>query len=272
MSTQQAEVLSEAISEEDRPVSGSRRRWWRRSNWGWELLLLIYMGYDGSKLLVSGNAAQAMQHGRDLLSIEQHLHLDPEHGINRFFSQHAWIGIPADFVYASLHYIITVVVLIWIWRRRREHYRSARTTLLVATLLGIVGFVTFPTAPPRLLAESHGFIDILAQHASWGWWGGGTGGTPGGMSAVTNEYAAFPSLHVGWSLWCGVLIWRYANHRVVRVLGLLYPLMIATVVMGTANHYFLDCVAGATVTAIGFLLTEPLLRLWDRMRARLRRS
>ncbi len=68
---------------------------------------------------------------------------------------------------------------------------------------------------------------------------------------MTNQYAAMPSLHVGWSLWCGVMLWRYSHTPVVRLAGIAYPLLTTIVVMGTANHYFLDAAAGTTVMGIG---------------------
>jgi len=242
------------------PEAPAKRRWWQRK-WGWEVLLVIYAGYDGSRLLVSGSLSQAQRHGRELLSVERnYLHFSPEHAINRAFADHAWLGIPGDFVYATLHYVITLAVLVWIWRS----YRQARTALMLTTLLGVIGFVVFPTAPPRLLEASYGYVDILAQHASVGWWGAGGGGTPRGFESMSNEFAAMPSLHVGWALWCGMLLFRHSRRIVVRLLGLLYPVGIAFVVMGTANHYLLDCLVGAAVAVVGMAATGPLLRLADR--------
>ncbi|MFE0463610.1 phosphatase PAP2 family protein [Kitasatospora sp. NPDC058965] len=241
-----------------------RRAWWRRGRW--ELLLLVYAAYDGSRLLVSGNRLQAEQHGRDLLAVERAVGLSPEHWLNRAFADHGWLGIPADFMYATLHYAVTAVVLFWVWRFRRAHYVHARNWLLLTTTLGLVGFVGFPTAPPRLLDSSSGFVDILAQHASLGWWSGG-GGVPKGLAALTNDYAAMPSLHVGWALWCGLLVYRLGRNRAIRVLGLLYPATIAVVVMGTANHYLLDCVAGVLVTLLGLWGTGLMMRLGARIGA-----
>jgi hypothetical protein len=83
-----------------------------------------------------------------------------------------------------------------------------------------------------------------------------------------------PSLHVGWALWCGIMLWRYGRNPLVRAIGVLYPLGTALVVMGTANHYLLDAVAGAAVMAIGYALARPALRLADDVRdaVRLRRG
>ncbi|QMU77627.1 phosphatase PAP2 family protein [Streptacidiphilus sp. PB12-B1b] len=239
-----------------------RRRWWRRK-WGWEVLLVLYAIYDGSRLLVHTSLLQAQHHGDAILRLERRLHLSPERTLNHLFATHAWLGVPADFVYASLHYVITVAVLFWVWRSHRDHYRMARTWLGLATLLGVVGFVAFPTAPPRLLGSSYHFTDILAEHSTVGWWGTGGGGTPRGLADMSNEFAAMPSLHVGWALWCGLLVFLHARHRLVRLLGLVYPFAIAFVVMGTGNHYLLDCVIGALVALVSLWATPPLLRWSD---------
>ena len=257
------QVAAEAPADPQAGRGEPRRRWWRRK-WGWEVLLVLYAIYDGSRLLVHTSPAQAEHHGDQILSVERRVHLSPERTLNHLFATHAWLGVPADFVYASLHYVITVSVLFWVWRKHRDHYRMARTWLGLATLLGVVGFVAFPTAPPRMLGPSYHFVDVLAEHASVGWWGVGGGGTPRGMASMSNDFAAMPSLHVGWALWCGLLVFFHARHRLVRALGLVYPFFIAFVVMGTANHYLLDCVIGALVALVSLVATKPLLRLSDR--------
>ncbi|WP_051944492.1 phosphatase PAP2 family protein [Streptacidiphilus rugosus] len=249
----------------------ARLRRWNPRQWGLELVLIVYAAYDGSRLLVHGKEHVARQHGELLLHTERRLHLAPEHWLNQLFSAHAWLGVPADFVYASLHYVVTPLVLIWMFRSRRAHYGFARTWLMLATGLGLVGFVLFPTAPPRLLPEHHAFLDLMAQHASLGWWGG-SGSAPKGLGEMTNDFAAMPSLHFGWALWCGLLMYRHARRRWVRVLGLLYPVLILVVVMGTANHYLLDCVAGGAVVLAGLVLAGPVQRLAARLSRRGRRS
>ncbi len=113
--------------------------------------------------------------------------------------------------------------------------------------------------PPRLLPGGNGFIDTMAQYGSYGWWGSDAS-APRGMGHLTNEYAAMPSLHVGWSLWCGIMLFRFGRHWTVRALGVLYPVVTALVVMGTANHYLLDAAAGVLVMGIGFALTYVIKR------------
>jgi PAP2 superfamily len=107
----------------------------------------------------------------------------------------------------------------------------------------------------------------MAQYSDYGWWGG-EASAPRGLGGMTNQYAAMPSLHCGWALWCGVMLWMYGGTRLTKIAGVLYPLITTIVVMGTANHYFLDAVAGFVVMGAGFLVTRPLLRLADTLRAR----
>jgi hypothetical protein len=239
-----------------------------RSSWGRELVLiaLIYAAYDGSRLLVAGDLTEALRNGHDLLNAERLLRLAPERWLNGQFTLHSWLAVPADFAYATLHYLITPLVLMWVWRRHRERYRRARTWLGISTVLGLLGFTTMPTAPPRLLEASYGFTDSMQQHAALGWWGGDAS-APEGLGELTNQFAAMPSLHVGWALWCGLLLWNLAEHRAVRLAGLLYPVLIAVVVMGTANHYLLDALAGCAVMGLGAALSRPALRLTDSLRA-----
>ncbi|MEV7419163.1 phosphatase PAP2 family protein [Streptomyces sp. NPDC089919] len=232
---------------ENRPTP----RWWA------ELLLiaLVYAAYSCGRLLARGDVSAALDHGRAILHYESVLGLDFERTLNPQFTRHGWLGIPADFAYATLHYLVTPAVLVWLYLRRPAHYRRARTWLMASTLLGLVGFALLPTAPPRLIGPGHGFTDTMAHFASYGWWGG-EASAPRGLGHLTNQYAAMPSLHVGWALWCGILLWKYGRNPLLRGLGALYPVITLLVVMGTANHYFLDAVAGCAVMGLGALVAH----------------
>ncbi|MER5210409.1 phosphatase PAP2 family protein [Streptomyces sp. NPDC002838] len=246
-------------------VPRTRLRWWTEL----PLILLVYACYSAGRLLVRGDVNSAVDHGLAILRIEKFLHINAEHPLNRLFTREAWIGIPADFLYASLHYLVTPAILVWLFRSRAVHYRMARTWLMTSTFIGLIGFTLLPTCPPRLLSSDHGFVDTMAQYSSYGWWGG-EASAPRGLGGMTNQYAAMPSLHVGWALWCGVMLWKYGGTRTAKVAGVVYPLVTTIVVMGTANHYFLDAVAGAAVMGIGLLLAPVVLRYADPVMARMR--
>lgn len=241
-----------------------RLRWWTEL----PLILLIYACYTAGRLVARGDVSGAVDHGLALLRIEQVLHLNAEQPLNRLFTREPWLGVPADFWYASLHYVVTPAVLVWLFRTRAELYRAARTWLMTSTFIGLIGFILVPTCPPRLLSGEHGFTDTMAHYSSYGWWGA-EASAPRGMGGMTNQYAAMPSLHVGWALWCGLMLWRYGGTRLTKVLGVAYPLLTALVVMGTANHYLLDAVAGVATMGVGLLLAPWVTRGSDLLRARI---
>ncbi|WP_171166211.1 phosphatase PAP2 family protein [Streptomyces sp. I05A-00742] len=246
---------------------GKRPRWWTEL----PLIAAVYAMYSAGRLLVRGDEASAVDHGLSILDFEKQFRINFESPLNRLFTEHASLGVPADFAYASLHYILTPAVLVWMFRRRPEHYRRVRTWLMTSTLIGLVGFTLLPTCPPRLLDDVYGFRDTMEQYSAYGWWGG-EASAPRGLGGLTNQFAAMPSLHVGWALWCGVVLWRYGRGPLSKIIGVAYPLAITLVVMGTANHYFLDAVAGVAVMGVGLLLTRPALRLGERIRGRSPRS
>ncbi|MFB7595148.1 phosphatase PAP2 family protein [Streptomyces sp. NPDC056160] len=240
----------------------TRLRWWTEL----PLILLVYGCYSAGRLLVRGDVAGAVDHGLSILHFEQTLRLNFEHPLNRLFTREPWLGVPADFWYASLHYVVTPAILVWLFRSRTAVYRRARTWLMTSTFIGLIGFTLLPTCPPRLLSPDHGFVDTMAHYSSYGWWGADAS-APRGMGGMTNQYAAMPSLHVGWALWCGVMLWRQGGTRWAKAAGVAYPLLTALVVMGTANHYFLDAVAGVAVMGVGLLLAPFVTRGADRARA-----
>jgi len=240
------------------PVSGARARprWWR------EVILLgaLYFLYDGIRLLVAAGHHEAFVNAHRVLSLERALSIADELRINHTVSATPAVAVPLSYAYATLHYLVTPAVLIWLWRSRPRHYRGARTALVTATLIGLLGFWLFPTAPPRMMS---GYVDTLARYHDWGWWAGAAS-APKGLGGLTNEFAAMPSLHVGWAAWCGWQIARNATWRWLRVLGAVYPVFMFVVVVGTANHYIADAVAGLAVILAGALIAGMRERAYGR--------
>ena len=229
-------------------------RWMRRSaenlTWRRELFLVafLYGLYELCRGFASSGVATAMANGREILKWETWAHLDPEHLLNASLTHSTVLAVIAAYDYSILHYIVTPAVLIWMFRKHKAQYRFARTTLAWSTVVGFVGFYLVPTAPPRLLAGS-GLRDTLADVSNWGWWSD-EGSVPRGLGGLSNQFAAMPSLHVGWAVWAGVLMVKFGSTRLLKLLGVAYPLTTMVVVMATGNHYLLDVIAG--VAAIGF--------------------
>jgi membrane-associated phospholipid phosphatase len=208
------------------------------------LVAVAWVVYSFARSLSGDDVAQAIRNGRLLLDWDQALGFGWTLNLNQWATAHALVAVPFAFEYASLHYIVTPLVLVWLWRRRPEAYRSALTALLVMSAIGLAFYVLLPVAPPRLLPDA-GWVDTMKSWSHVGWWGGAAS-APAGFEHLTDQYAAMPSLHVGWAVWCA-WAWRNSSHALVRRFGWLYPASIATAVVLTANHYVLDVAAGALI-------------------------
>ncbi|WP_406338754.1 bifunctional glycosyltransferase 87/phosphatase PAP2 family protein [Streptomyces sp. NBC_00649] len=241
------------------------RRVLTRPNLLLEMLLIRvgYYAYQQVRLAATGGTntggrATAEAHGTQVHSLEKFLHIDIEHWVNHAVAQIPWLKSFFNFYYESFHFIVPLSVLAILYVRRPAQYRWARSALGFATVLALIGFWFYPLAPPRLM-PSLGFIDTLHGVQDFSKPDYGT------LTALTNQYAAMPSLHFGWSLWCGLVIAILAPKWWMKAIALLHPLFTISAIIATGNHWVLDAVGGATVVGAGFgltyLLSGPRARL-----------
>ncbi|MFI0236404.1 bifunctional glycosyltransferase 87/phosphatase PAP2 family protein [Streptomyces sp. NPDC016845] len=223
-------------------------------------LLLIRVGYSAYQQVrlaatggtISGGRVTAEHHGAQIHSIEKFLHIDIEHWVNHGVVHHAtWLKDFFNFYYTSFHFVVPLSLLALMYVRRPAEYRWARSALGFATLLALIGFWAYPLAPPRLM-PGLGFIDTVHGVQDFSKPNYGT------LTQLTNQYAAMPSLHFGWSLWCGIVIIVLARRKWVKALGLIHPLCTVSAIVGTGNHWILDAAGGAAVVSLGFFLTYVL--------------
>ncbi|MFJ7491734.1 bifunctional glycosyltransferase 87/phosphatase PAP2 family protein [Streptomyces sp. NPDC097727] len=244
------------------PVAARWRRvpllpFWRRvlsrPNLLLELLLIrvVYSAYSHVRLAATAGRATAEHHGRQVHSLEQWLHIDIEHWANHAVVEVPWLRGFFDYYYSTFHFIVPLAILGVLYVRRPADYRWVRSSIGFATILALVGFWLYPLAPPRLM-PGLGFIDTVHGVQDFAKPDYGT------LTSMTNQYAAMPSLHFGWSLWCGVVIVMLAPKLWMKALGLLHPLFTVAAIVATANHWVLDAVGGAAVVALGFGLTYVL--------------
>lgn len=210
-------------------------------------LILIRVGYSFYSFIrasVPDQRAVAEEHGRQIIGIERFLHIDMELALNKLTARTEWLKSFGGFFYETFHFLVPLSLLAWLYISRPAQYRSARTVLCVATATGLIGFWLYPLAPPRLM-PGYDYIDTVHGPQDL------ANPNFGALTEVSNQYAAMPSLHVGWALWCGLVILFMAPKTWMKVLGVAYPLTTTFVVMATANHYILDAVGGAVVISIG---------------------
>jgi PAP2 superfamily len=203
-------------------------------------VLALYGIYELTRGFVVGDTTEARRHALEVAAIERWPHLLFEANV-----QHAARLIPGlegvlGVAYLTLHLAVTVAVLLWLHQRRPAVFPLVRTALLVASGLALVGFIAFPTAPPRLAGI--GVVDTVSNaHVDL---------NTGLVSSLYNPYAAVPSMHVGYALIVAASVFWYSRRALVRLLAPLYPPFVLLVVVATGNHFFFDAAAGALVAAI----------------------
>lgn len=234
----------------------------RRFQWIREvvLVLVFYYVYQTIRSFAnSGNVTpRAFANNRRLVDLEKSLHIFYEHEIQTWFLSARWLIRFLNVYYGTLHFVITAGLLIWVYHFRHGAYRRMRNLLGITTGLALIGYWTFPLAPPRLQKIPPLFVDTLD--------------TIGGLwsynspvaKAVANPFAAMPSLHFGWALWCGMVFWTLTTHRWSKAMAFVYPFLTLAAIVITANHYFLDAVGGAIVFGTALLIQNA----WERSVAR----
>jgi hypothetical protein len=153
-----------------------------------------------------------------------------------------------------MHFVVTAGVGIYLFRKWSNDWPLWRNTLAITTALALIGFILWPLMPPRLLPESYGFVDTLAKYPTfWSF-------NSGAVSKISNQFAAMPSVHCAWALWCTCVMVPRVRGRWVKAAFVLYPVATVTVIVLTGNHYILDAVGGFAVLGIGYALARPLTR------------
>lgn len=220
----------------------------------WFEVLLIAMSYWTYSLIrnaVPEQRREALRNADWIWRTEHHLGLAVEESVNHAVNSVGWLIIGMNYYYATLHFVVTLSVLVWLYRCHPGRYAAARLALFATTVVALLGYYFFPLAPPRLMTGGN-FVDTVTVHETWG------SMASGDLKHMSNQYAAMPSMHIGWSLWCGLTVFALASAPWARILGVLYPTATLVVIVATANHFWLDAVGGLLCLAFGFLVA----RLW----------
>lgn len=212
-------------------------RWWQEIG----SIAIVYFLYSVVRNAVPNHEIGAFHRARIILSIERWAHINIEHSLNNFVAGAHWLAYICNYYYSTLHFVVTIGVLVWLYLKHPLRYRAIRSVLIITNLVALLGFWFLSVAPPRMMPH---FIDTVVEFNTWG-----SLASPG-LAKASNQFAAMPSLHIGWALWCAVAIVALAKRRWVRVLGALYPVATVFVIVGTANHFVLDAVGGAATLAL----------------------
>lgn len=211
-----------------------------------------YLAYSLVRGLVEGRATAAFQHARELIQFERTLHLFVEPSVQAWAMGSHFVMDVSSWLYLNAQTSITIGGLVYLYLRHNSSFYFVRNMFAVALLIALVTYALFPTAPPRFLPE-WGFIDtvgdvtgVKVSHAS------------ATMNTLFNPYAAIPSLHVAFAIMIGWPLASLSHWRAVRVLWRMYPLLIAFVIVATANHFILDAMLGAITAGVSALAARRL--------------
>ena len=218
---------------------------WRRHRFLRELVLaaVAALTYFGIRNLTVGAAAEAFANAERLARLEVWLRLDWERWLQDVLLDRDALVTLFNWIYIWGHWPVIVTAAVVLYRTRPDRYLLLRNAMFLSGALGFLFFALLPVAPPRLVDPA--LIDTVTQQSE-----SYRALQPPGL---TNQYAAFPSLHFGWNLLVGVAVFGATRAPVLRLLSILGPAAMGLAVVVTANHYVLDLVGGAAVV---------LLALW----------
>ncbi|WP_229073237.1 phosphatase PAP2 family protein [Actinoplanes sp. DH11] len=209
------------------------------------LVAVLFLVYKVGRLAADGHVDEAFRNARAIWDTERLLRLPGELGL-----QHALLGWRAlaevaNGYYAYVHFPATAACLIWLWLRRPAYYRWTRNVLVLLTSGALLVHFVMPLAPPRMLTGT-GMLDLGRLY------GPSVYGNPE-TDHLSNQYAAMPSLHFGWALVVAIALMAAIGGR-HRALWLLHPAVTLLVIVATGNHYWLDAIAAALLTAAAYAL------------------
>jgi hypothetical protein len=247
-----------------RTLRDGRRLYW----WGELIAVLVFYGvYSFIRNLHHGNPHEAYEHALDVMRWQKSLGINHEQAIQAWALGSRAFIVAANYFYGSLHFIVTGGVMIYLYRKWSDDYPRWRNTLGIATGLALIGFAFFPLMPPRMfngdptthphfsfVVQNLHFVDTLAKDpAFWSF-------NSGAVNKISNQFAAMPSVHCAWALWCACALVPRVKHTWAKVLAVVYPITTVTVIVVTANHYFLDAVGGFFVFGVGYVAARMFTR------------
>ncbi|MFN8221773.1 MAG: phosphatase PAP2 family protein [Gaiellales bacterium] len=214
---------------------------------GWQHLVLqlaIWLGFYAAYQLARGAAdrgiGEAFWNGTLVIEAENKFGLLFEPAVQRIVEGSSFLINLTSLTYWLSQFAVVGLTLLWVYFRHHEVFATFRNWLIGANLVGLLGYVLMPTAPPRLFPE-WSFVDTLAEHATV---------NQSTVAALANPYAAMPSLHATDALVVGIVMAGLCRTWLGRALWLAWPAWVSFAVIGTGNHFWLDCAVGFAL-AIG---------------------
>lgn len=215
------------------------------------LMVCAYFFYSIVREMAADQRHDAMSRAEGIVSLERSAGIFWEAQVQGWvMSSHTLVKLFNGF-YTYGHFPVIFAVGLWLFVCHRPRYVTARNSLLISGAIALVIFHLFPLAPPRLLPAQYGFVDTLSMFSDVNYHSAGH---------FVNNYAAMPSLHIGWNLLLAMAIVTTTKNPVARVAGVLMPILMSMTVVVTGNHYFLDIAGGVIVALCGLFVALQIDR------------
>ena len=231
------------------PGLDARRRW-RTTLQEVAFIATAALLYTLVRGLTDERVPVAFANADGVISFERALGIFVEPGLQATVLEREAVVDVVNAVYIA-YWPIVVGTLVWVMLRHPGHYPLYRNAVLTSGAVSLVIFALYPLAPPRFLPE-HGFVDTIAANSA--------GYRDFNASALVNEYAAMPSLHVGWVLLVSIAIMNLVRSRAVRATAAVLPIAMFGAIVLTGNHYIVDGIAGGVVVLFGLATARALRR------------
>jgi hypothetical protein len=211
---------------------------------------LAAAAYVGVRAVTESSVTRAVGNGEAIDRAERSLGIAWEGAAQSLIIGSNSLVALANWVYIWGHWPVIIAAAVTLYLRRPAYYRVLRNAVICSGLIGFLFFYAMPTAPPRLaglglddtvLEQSHAYRTLQPP-------------------SLTNQYAAMPSLHFGWNLLVGIVLFAAFTTLAVRVFAVAMPMAMAFAVVATANHFVLDVVAGMLVACVGLAVAVALER------------
>jgi len=236
-------------------------------------MIVLYRLYDFGRERTVGSTADAFSNARDIVDAERFLGIYWERPIQQAFLNVDWFMAFWNIYYGTVHFVLPVVTLVWLYRKVPARYVRWRNTLVLMWAIAVLCFFVYPLMPPRLMPARYDFVDTAAEYYNFGpqvtvEFGRDGQPTERALTQYGNPFAAMPSFHVGWSTWCLLALWPLIRRRWVRAALIAYVAGVLFCITVTANHWLLDAAGGWIVLALGYLGALAIERLGSSVRTR----
>jgi membrane-associated phospholipid phosphatase len=223
---------------------------------GRQLLILVMVDviYELGRGLADGSKAGAMAHGREVIDFERSLSSLFEPSVQNFFLGAHWTIDFANQLYLNAQFSIALGFLVWLYLFRNESYNFVRNMFVVSMCLALIGYIGYPTAPPRMF-PGDGFTDTIVDFS-------GVNHDSTLAKVFINPYAAIPSMHCAFALMIGGSGFMVCRRWWSKAWWAFWPILIAWVVIVTGNHYWVDWILGWMVAVTAALIASRVLARW----------